>query len=354
MLNSKLFRTVLVLLLFIVVVVILYYGKPFLVPLAFAGILSLFLFPITRWLRKKGAPSILASLAAPLTFLVFLAVIISLLAWQLSGVAEDSHQIEQQLMKKVGEARTWLATSMGIPEEKQQQIMKEQQSSGGPTTAITGIITGAGGILTDFLLVLIYMFLIIHFRGQFVNFILKLLPAARKDEGEQVIRSSQEAIQKYFSGLALMIVGLWIMYGIGYTIIGVKNPIFFAMLCGTLEIIPFIGNLAGTAITMLMSIGQGASTNMLIWIAVTYAVVQFVQSYILEPLVVGREVKVNPFFTIAGIVAGEAIWGIPGMIMAIPTLAILKIVFDHVESLKPYGYLIGEEKEQNKRGRKRS
>lgn len=352
--NSRLFRTVLILFLFISTVIVLVYGKPFLAPVAFAVILSLFLYPITRWLEKKGVHKGLASLGAVLTFLVAIALLIFLLSWQLSDLAKDSHQIEQQLTKKISDVRTWLAESMGIPQEKQQQMMQEQQkSSGGVTTSITGMLSGIGGFLTDFLLTIIYIFLIIHFRRHFINFIIRLVPAAKQAETEGIIRSSQEAIQKYFTGVATMIVGLWIMYGIGFTVIGVKSPVFFAMLCGTLEIVPFVGNLAGTAITLLMTIGQGGSMNMLIGILVVYAVVQFIQSYILEPLVVGKEVSINPFFTIASIVAGEVLWGIPGMILAIPTLAIFKIVCDHVEPLKPYGYLIGEDKEKKKSGRKK-
>ena len=136
------------------------------------------------------------------------------------------------------------------------------------------------------------------------------------------------------------------MYGIGFSIVGVKNSIFFAMLCGLLEIVPFIGNLTGTALTLIMALSQGGGANMAIGILITYGCVQFIQTYILEPLVVGAQVKINPLFTIIAIVIGELIWGIPGMILAIPLLGIAKIIFDNVDSLKPYGFLIAEEKKK--------
>ncbi len=346
--GSKLFKTVLIIFLLIGIVLILVHAKPFLVPLAFAGLLSLFLFPVTRWLESKGVHPVLGTIAAVFTFLGALAIIISLLGWQLSDLAKDSHQIEQQLTQKISEARKYIAEQLGIPEQKQDEMMNQQKGSGGMSSMFTGMLTGAGAFLTNFLLMLVYMFLIIHFRRHFINFILRLVSPANRAEASAVMRSAQQAIEKYFTGLALMIMGLWVMYGIGFSIVGVKSPIFFAMLCGTLEIVPFVGNLAGTAITILMSLGQGASLNMLVWIAVTYGIVQFVQSYLLEPLVVGREVSINPFFTIAGIVAGEAVWGIPGMVMAIPTMAIFKIVCDHVPSLKPYGYLVGNGEDKKK------
>ena len=83
---------------------------------------------------------------------------------------------------------------------------------------------------------------------------------------------------------------------------------------------------------------------MILGVLITYATVQFIQTYLLEPLVVGRGVNINPLFTIAGIVAGELVWGVPGMILAIPLMGIAKIICDHIEPLKPYGFLIGEEK----------
>jgi predicted PurR-regulated permease PerM len=116
-----------------------------------------------------------------------------------------------------------------------------------------------------------------------------------------------------------------------------------------LEIVPFVGNLTGNAITILMALTQGGGMNMVIGILITYAIIQFFQSYILEPLVVGAEVNINPLSTIVVLVIGELVWGIAGMVLAIPLLGIVKIICDHVEPLKPYGFLIGGEKKK-KRG----
>ena len=93
-----------------------------------------------------------------------------------------------------------------------------------------------------------------------------------------------------------------------------------------------------------MVVSQGGSIQMVLGVFITYLVIQFIQSYILEPLVVGAEVNINPIFTILVLVGGEMIWGIPGMVLAIPILGIIKIVCDHIEPLKPYGFLIGHDK----------
>ena len=144
----------------------------------------------------------------------------------------------------------------------------------------------------------------------------------------------------------MMIVGLWILYSVGFSIVGLKYAVFFAILCGLLEIIPFVGNLTGNLLAIIMVIIQGGGFGMILGVVITYAIVQFLQTYILEPLVVGAEVNINPLFTILVLVAGELVWGIAGMVMAIPLLGIIKIICDHIEPLKPYGFLIGREKKK--------
>ena len=160
------------------------------------------------------------------------------------------------------------------------------------------------------------------------------------------MHQAQKVAQEYLGGLSLMIVSLWIMYGIGFSIAGVKNAIFFAIICGLLEIVPFVGNLTGTALTLAMSLVQGGDMGLVIGILITYGTVQFIQTYLLEPLVVGAEVNINPMATIVGLVAGELLWGIPGMILAIPLMGVGKIICDHIPALEPYSYLIGQEKKE--------
>jgi predicted PurR-regulated permease PerM len=121
------------------------------------------------------------------------------------------------------------------------------------------------------------------------------------------------------------------------------------VLCGTLELIPFIGNLTGTALTALVTMAQDGSEKVL-GVLIVYVIVQGLQSYILEPLIVGKQVKVHPMFTILVIVLGELVWGIAGMFMAIPLLGIAKVIFDHVPALNPYGYLVGEEENEGDPG----
>ena len=308
--------------------------------------------PFCEALERKRWNKALAALTCLLIILSILAGIGALLAWQISDLAGDVTQMEKRITDGLSQLRSTVSNTFGISPEKQQEILKKQQSSGsgGVASAVTGFMSSLMGILTDFLLVMIYLFLFLYYRMHLKKFILKVVPAESKTEAKKVINESSKVAQKYLSGLAMMIVALWIMYAIGFSIAGVKNAIFFAILCGLLEVIPFVGNITGTSLTILMALTQGGGSGMIIGILVTYMVVQFLQTYILEPLVVGSEVNINPLFTILVIVLGELIWGIPGMILAIPLLGITKIICEHIPALHPIAFLIGEDKKAGSSG----
>ena len=353
--HQKLYRAVAILGLLVLIVVILFYAKPFLVPLTFAAVLSMLLLPTTRWFQARGLHKGLAPVLSISLLVGFFAVVIAFFTWQMSDIAENAGKLETQVSKKYEQAKQFINEQFKIPPKKQEQMIKEQQkSSGGKMgTFVAGFLGGITGFLGNTLLVLVYIYLFIFFRGRLKGFVIRLVPEQEKSNALTVIDKSQQVSAKYLSGLFLMIVCLWIMYGIGFTIVGVENALFFAVICGLLEIVPFVGNLTGTALTLAMSLVQGGGTEMIIGILVTYGLVQFLQTYILEPLVVGAEVSINPLFTIVGLIAGEMLWGIPGMVLAIPLMGIAKIVFDHVEPLKPYGYLIGQDKEEGESGFKK-
>lgn len=271
-----------------------------------------------------------------------------MISWQISDLSKDFTGMEEKITSGINKLKQTLSNTFGVPPQKQEEIIKKQQESGSSGTGkiVTGLMSSMTGLLVDTILVLVYTFLLMFFRRHIKQFILKLVPPEEKAKTTRIIYASAEVAKQYVSGLAMMIVILWIMYGIGFSIVGVKNALFFAMLCGLLEIIPFVGNIAGTAITLLMVLTQDGGSTMILGVLITYGLVQFIQTYIIEPLVVGSEVNINPLFTIIAIVLGETIWGIPGLILAIPLLGIFKIICDNVEPLKPYGFLIGEEKKK--------
>lgn len=342
-------RAIQILLFFFLVFAGAYFGKPFLAPFTIALLLSMLFLPLSKKLEKKGVSRGLSSFICVLVLAIFIAGLFTLLSTQIAGLTEELPKLQENVTNYISQAKQFISNKFGMSSEQQQQVLEQQKNQGGGQSGklVAGILGSVSGVLVDTILVFVYIFLLLYFRSHLKNSILKLISHEHKDQTILIISKSSEVATKYLSGLAMMIVMLWIMYGIGFSVIGVKNAIFFAILCGLLEIVPFVGNLTGTSITIIMALTQGGGSGMILGIVITYALVQFIQTYILEPLVVGSEVNINPLFTIIVIVVGEVVWGVPGMILAIPILGIIKVVCDNIEALQPFGFLIGSEKKEN-------
>jgi predicted PurR-regulated permease PerM len=327
-------------LLVFLVVAGLYIAKDFLIPFAIGGVLATLFLPFCKWMEKKNVPRIVASFICLFALLLAVAGFFALVGWQISSLVTDISLVKQKAVETTAQLQQYLLAHFGISLNEQKDMLKNQQDS------ISGFLSSLAGslsfILTSSILVLVYLLLLLIYRGHIKNFILKLSAAEQNENVEQVLLRATNVSQQYLVGLAKMIFCLWVMYGIGFSVLGVKNAILFAVICGLLEIVPFIGNITGTAITVLVAAVNGGSFAMLGGIVLTYGIVQLIQGWVLEPLILGPQVKINPFFTIVALVLGELIWGIPGIVLAIPLTAMFKIVCDHVEALKPYGFLIGE------------
>ena len=289
-------KTIKILLLVFLSALILYHGRPFLVPLAFAALLAMLLLPLSEKLESWGVNKAISKVLSILVIVLFFAGIIALLAWQVSDMSQNAPEIEKSINAKVQQVREYITNTLGIPQQKQQEILqKQQQSSGSKLSAtISGAFASVGTLLTNFLLILVYIFLFMYFRAHLKKFVLKLVPPQETANANRIMQNSRKVAQKYITGMMLMIVGLWIMYSIGFAIAGVKNFFFFAILCGLLEIVPFVGNLIGNVLTVVVTLAQGGSMNVVLGILITYALVQFIQSYILEPVVMGAIILQGP------------------------------------------------------------
>lgn len=322
------------------VIIGLYYAKEFLIPLVIGSVLATLFLPLCKQMESKKMSRGLASSVCLLVLLLFIAGIGVLLGWQISELANDITILKQRAIETSAGIQEFIFERFGITLEKQSRLFKSQQPNvNGMIYTVTGSLAS---FFTKFFLMLVYIFGLLYYRGHIKIFLLKFSSPSQRPEVEKLIYSVAHVSQEYLLGLSKMIVCLWIMYSIGFSIVGVKNAVFFAILCGLLEIVPYIGNLTGTLITVLVAVLQGASSGMVLGIIGTYSLIQLIQGWVLEPIIVGSQVKINPLFIIISLVIGELIWGLPGVFLAIPLVAIFKIVSDHIESLKPYGFLVGE------------
>jgi predicted PurR-regulated permease PerM len=129
---------------------------------------------------------------------------------------------------------------------------------------------------------------------------------------------------------------------IGFLVLGIKYAIFLALLAALLNLVPYVGMLVANVFCMLITLVSAEDPKSALWVGIVLAGVQIIDNHFLMPLIVGNKVRINALVTIVGVLIGGLLCGIPGMFLAIPTLAVLKVIFDKVPELNPWGELLGD------------
>ncbi|HSF46489.1 MAG TPA: AI-2E family transporter, partial [Chitinophagaceae bacterium] len=197
---------------------VLIHARSFFVPIAFAAVLAMLLTPIAGWLEGKRWPPSLSALASVLIILLVIAAITLFVRWQLTNLLDNTDQIEQELGRRYQELRKFIADSFGISLKEQEKIIDQQGGSAGKSTGslIATTVSGLGSFLTQFLLTLVYVFLFIYFRKKLHQFALEITPPAKRESVDDALENSRKVAQHYLGGMALMVMLLWVMYGIGF------------------------------------------------------------------------------------------------------------------------------------------
>lgn len=315
-------------------------AKAFLIPLCIGGILAMLFLPLCNWLIAKKVPKGLAVFMCLVALLLIIVSFATLVGFKIAEILNDVALIKERLLASFVQMQLYILNNLGISITKQSQILQQEQPSIG--AIVQAVFSSLTGFFANMSLVLIYFMFLLFYKSHIKQFIIKLVGAGKQVATSELLKSITDVSQQYILGLFKMIVCLWVMYGIGFSALGVKNAIFFAILCGVLEVVPYVGNLTGSLLTLLVAAMHGASPSVLFGIAAVYGSVQLFQGWVLEPLMLGAQVKINALFTIIALVVGELLWGIAGIVLAIPITAMLKIICDHITVLKPYGFLMGE------------
>ncbi len=318
----------------------LFFAQEFLIPFCIGGILATVFLPFCNWMQKKRISKAIAVILSLLVLLSVVFFLIALVGFQVSEIIKDFAVLKEKVITSGTQIQKYIFDTLNISIKEQNKILQNEKPSYSNMAQI--MLGSMSSFISSIILILVYFVFLLYYRNHIKNFLIQLVPKTQQTEMAKIIQKIASVSQQYLIGLSKMIFLLWVMYGIGFSILGIKNAIFFAILCGVLEIVPFIGNLTGTTLTVLVAAMNGSDTRVLISIVVVYGIVQFIQGWILEPLIVGSQVKINSLFTIMALILFELIWGIPGIILAIPLTAMFKIVCDYIEPMKPYGFLIGE------------
>ncbi|HEY8400376.1 MAG TPA: AI-2E family transporter [Cytophagaceae bacterium] len=328
---------------------VLYICRDLLIPISFAALTAMLLLPLVNKMESFRIPRFLAILLSMLLIIVIIAFLIFLITTQILGFADDIPEYKAALLNKLEILQKFIHEKTKVSPEKQLDFVEERasgllESSG---KYLKNVILQTTGTVADISLIVIFIFFFLYYKERFRIFILKITKTEKQRQTNQILSESTKVTSRYLSGVFIVIFILAVLNSVGLLIVGMDHAIFFGTLAAFLNIIPYIGVLIGAAIPVLLALIVGDGVGMAIAVAAVFSINQFLENNFLTPNIVGSQVKLNPLSTIIALLIGGSLWGVAGMIIFLPFLGVLKIVFDHVESLHPYGYLIGDDNENN-------
>lgn len=329
----------------IAIVYISIIGKSVLVPLVMGFLVSMLLLPLANFQeRKLKFPRILSSLISPILFTLAVLGVFYFIGTQMAKFQEDLPEFKEQMTELFHEAQVFVYNKFGVSEEEQLTYIEKnaeevlKKGSGVVGTALSSVTS----MLASSMFVFLAIFFFLLYRSHLVKFIIWCFPPKDQSKVKEVVSEIQSIIKQYIFGLMIQVVAVSILMFIAYSIIGIKYAILFAVLCGVLNLIPYVGIFTATVLAAVVTMATGDPIQSL-WVVVAVVVVNSIDGNIITPKIIGSKVSLNSFVVLFGIVIAESIWGIAGMFLAIPVLAILKIIFDNVEGMRPYGFVLGED-----------
>ena len=325
-------------------------AKELLCPLLFSMLFSIVLLPIASFLEKKlHFPRSLSSFSTLVLFIGSLFLIFYLLGSQISNLMEDWPLFKTQLYSSLESLQVWIAGEYHINAHKQikylNQATTEVMSSGG--TILSSTIHSLSSVVLFLVFTMIDVFFLLLYRRHILRFLVAVFKEEHARVVYAIVAQVQLIIRKFIIGLLIELTIVTVIVCIAFVVLGIKYGILLGLLTGILNLIPYLGIFTALIISLLITFATAASTAKVLIVAVVIFVVHLLDSNILLPIVVGSKVKINALMAVIGVFIGEMIWGIPGMFLSIPVLAVMKVIFDRIESLQPWGILLGEESKEN-------
>jgi predicted PurR-regulated permease PerM len=197
------------------------------------------------------------------------------------------------------------------------------------------------------IMIAIYTFLILLYRHMIRQFIIEIFNKDYETDVKEVLVESKAIVQRYIVGLITEMGIIAVANSMVLLLLGIKYAIFLGLLAAVLNIIPYIGIIAGMLFTSLVTLTTSPHLSDIVWIIISFEIIHFIDANFLMPKIVGSKVKINALVTIVGVVIGGSLLGLSGIFLALPCIAILKIIFDRIEVLKPWGKLMGEDTTQH-------
>ncbi|PZW40743.1 putative PurR-regulated permease PerM [Mesonia algae] len=321
----------------------------FLAPLVIAGVLSLLIYPLCKKLEKTRLSKSLACLISSITLFIISLGILAIVFFQFQGFIEEWPTIKENMKPKIEELKNFAIENTPINSGDIETITSNNGLSSigslvnKPGSKAMLFLSGTSAFIANYLLVFIYIFFLLRYRKRFLIFLIRLFPNKHKDEIEETSSELTQVISQYLIGKLSLMGILAIAYSIGLGISGVENFILVSIIASLLTLIPYIGNIIGFCLALAFGYLVSGEIGVLIGVIITFTISQFLESYVLQPYIIGGRVNLHPFLVILMVILGSAIWGIPGMILAVPLTAIFTTIVLHIPSLKLVGELFQNE-----------
>ena len=323
---------------------ILYIAQTIIVPIIFAIIIAIVLHPVVNYFIRKKINRVFSIIITLLLTYLVIASLGTLLFSQASRFSESWPKLVDKFTGLLNQTITWSSGYFNINAQQiHEWIIKTKSEIINTISASIGhtIATIGSGLVAIFLIP-IYIFLILLYQPLILNFIRKLFGKNNQSQVSEIVTQTKTVIQHYLIGLVIEFVIIAILYSVTLLVLGIDYAIMLGIIAALLNVIPYIGGFVGVALPMMIALVTKSTAWYALYVLIIFYIIQFIDNHYIIPKIVASKVKINALFAIIVVIVGNALWGITGMFLSIPLLAIVKLIFDHIESLKPLGFLLGD------------
>ena len=325
-----------------VFVSILYFTQSIIIPIIYSAIIAIVLSPVVNFFTKRKVNEIIAISITLIIFIALTLFIIMFLSVQMMQFKDSFPKVVAKFNQFADLTELWASDRFSIDKIKIHSMVLRKRSefinNGGVLIGET--ILNTGGKLVVALLIPVYVFMILFYQKHLIKFIHKLFNRKEYGEVDDVLSSTKLIIQGYLDGLFLEAVIMAFLNSVTLLIIGVDYAILLGVLGAIVNVVPYVGGIISIFLPAIIAVISDTPSDAIL-VIITYLVIQFFDVHYIVPKVVASKVKINALVSIVVVLAGGALWGLPGMFLSIPLTAIVKVIFDHVEPVKPWGFLLG-------------
>ncbi len=322
---------------------ILYIAQDIILPLIYALIIAIAISPMVNFLVRKNVNRALSIALVLLLAMSISAGLIALKVSQASLLSEAWPQLTDKFENLLRQTVIWASGYFNISVRKINNWVTQEKLEliNNSSSVIGSTLTTVGGILAGAVLTPVYILMILFYQPHLVEFVHKLFGENNTNRVSEMLSQSKTVIQSYLAGLFAEFVIVAVLNSIGLLILQIDYAILLGIMGALLNVIPYIGGLIGVGIFMMVALLTKPPVYAL-YVLALYSFIQFLDNNYIVPKIVGSKVKLNALICVIAVNAGGALWGIPGMFLAIPLTAIAKLIFERIDSLKPWGFLLGD------------